>query len=173
MLRRSLLSPLCRQVVRRALIATPAVPRVAVSQSIMHKSHFVRSYSEHSASSTFGNAIPDEVTNLTSQKYHNEADLYMDRLLDGLETLSEDFPDVIPDVELNHGVMTLEITGLGSYVINKQPPNKQIWLASPVSGPDRFDLYQNEWVSLRNGNKLNEVLSAEIKKVLPEVPVDL
>ena len=159
-------------MLRRALIATPT-PRAMMPRSTVCSNGFIRYYSEHSANSTFGNTIPEEVTNLTSQKYHNEADVYMDRLLDGLETLSEDFPDVIPDVELNHGVMTLEITGLGSYVINKQPPNKQIWLASPVSGPDRFDLYQNEWVSLRNGHKLNEVLSQEIKDVLPNVPVDL
>jgi len=24
-------------------------------------------------------------------------------------------------------------------VINKQPPNRQIWLSSPISGPRRFD----------------------------------
>ena len=29
--------------------------------------------------------------------------------------------------------------GLGTYVINKQSPNRQIWLSSPVSGPKRYD----------------------------------
>ena len=35
--------------------------------------------------------------------------------------------------------MTITHPSKGEYVINKQPPNKQIWLSSPVSGPKRFD----------------------------------
>jgi frataxin len=27
----------------------------------------------------------------------------------------------------------------GTYVINKQTPNRQVWLSSPVSGPFRYD----------------------------------
>ena len=27
----------------------------------------------------------------------------------------------------------------GTYVLNKQGPNRQIWVSSPVSGPLRFD----------------------------------
>ena len=34
--------------------------------------------------------------------------------------------------------MTLT-TPRGTYILNKQPPNKQIWLSSPVSGPKRYD----------------------------------
>ena len=37
------------------------------------------------------------------------------------------------------GVLTLDFPPHGTYVMNKQPPNKQIWLSSPVSGPKRFD----------------------------------
>lgn len=34
---------------------------------------------------------------------------------------------------LQDGVLTLSLGGsLGTYVINKQTPNKQIWLSSPV-----------------------------------------
>lgn len=31
------------------------------------------------------------------------------------------------------GVLTLKLDEHGTYVINKQPPNKQIWLSSPIS----------------------------------------
>lgn len=31
------------------------------------------------------------------------------------------------------GVLTLKLGDKGTYVINKQPPNKQIWLSSPIS----------------------------------------
>ena len=31
------------------------------------------------------------------------------------------------------GVLTLKLGEHGTYVVNKQPPNKQIWLSSPIS----------------------------------------
>jgi len=50
-------------------------------------------------------------------------------------------------------------------VINKQPPNKQIWLSSPISGPKRYDYSpeQDEWVYLRDGNSLDALLNEELK----------
>ncbi|CAI4059378.1 hypothetical protein SUVZ_04G1240 [Saccharomyces uvarum] len=117
-------------------------------------------------SSTDGQVVPQEVVNLPLEKYHEEADEYLDGLLDNLEELSEAHPDCIPDVELSHGVMTLEVPAFGTYVINKQPPNKQIWLASPLSGPDRFDLLDGKWVSLRNGTKLTDILTEEIEQAI-------
>ncbi|MCJ1480447.1 Mitochondrial chaperone Frataxin [Schaereria dolodes] len=76
------------------------------------------------------------------------------------------------------GVLTLTIPPLGTYVLNKQPPNKQIWLSSPVSGPKRYDLVSSargvregeeanggkggEWVYLRDGSTLTELLKEEL-----------
>jgi frataxin len=82
-------------------------------------------------------------------------------------------------------------TPRGIYVLNKQPPNKQIWLSSPVSGPKRYDFVargagQHEkegsegasedvggddgeggrWVYLRDGSALADVLKEEVKVVL-------
>ena len=63
----------------------------------------------------------------------------------------------------------------GTYVINKQPPNKQIWLSSPITGPKRYDyVIMNEgqnskegtgradWVYLRDGSTLTELLQDEV-----------
>ncbi|CAB4257059.1 similar to Saccharomyces cerevisiae YDL120W YFH1 Mitochondrial matrix iron chaperone [Maudiozyma barnettii] len=162
------------------LIFVAQLPRVALRQSTRRipllssiknkyigKNLFIRGYAEHNINSTFGNEIPKEVANLTLNDYHNAADEYLENLVTGLEELSEDNPNELPDVELNHGVMTLEITGLGPYVINKQPPNKQIWIASPVSGPNRFDLYKGQWISLRNGLNLTNLLTAELQQAIP------
>ena len=33
---------------------------------------------------------------------------------------------------IQSGVLTLTLGDNGTYVINKQPPNKQIWLSSPL-----------------------------------------
>ena len=56
------------------------------------------------------------------------------------------------------------------YVINKQTPNKQIWLSSPFSGPHRFECYQEEkdeeiytWKHYRTDKDLIEMLNEEFK----------
>ncbi len=41
------------------------------------------------------------------------------------------------DAELSQGVLNLKLGSIGAYVINKQAPNKQIWVSSPV----RYALY--------------------------------
>ncbi|CCC68696.1 hypothetical protein NCAS_0B06120 [Naumovozyma castellii] len=127
----------------------------------------------YTITSTHGHEVPKEVINLPLQKYHQEADKFLDKLFDNLEELSDRYPKDIPDVDLNHGVMTLEVPIIGSYVINKQPPNKQIWFASPLSGPNRFDFYKNEWISLRDGQKLIDILNSEIQSIFPKENIDL
>ena len=63
------------------------------------------------------------MTNLPIQTYHEEADTLLESLSDQLEDLSQKYPESVPEVELTQGVMQLELGGIGSYVINKQPPN--------------------------------------------------
>lgn len=132
--------------------------------------HSQRFYAE---SFTLGNQIPAEVANLSPQVYHEKADTFLESLSDQLEDLSQKYPESIPDVELTQGVMQLELNGIGSYVINKQPPNKQIWLASPISGPNRFDFYKNEWISLRDGSKLLDLLNNEVNQAVTQENVVL
>jgi frataxin len=110
------------------------------------------------------------VDELTTNDYHRIADEYLETLVDHLEELSEDSPQV--DVEYSQGVLTLEMPPLGTYVINKQPPNKQIWVSSPESGPDRFDPIGGKWVSLRTGELLGNLLRRELGEAL-EREVDL
>ena len=71
--------------------------------------------------------------------------------------------------------MSITFPPAGIYVINKQPPNKQIWLASPISGPKRFDwviagesMHQKEgggagdWIYVRDGTSLTDLLRREM-----------
>lgn len=115
--------------------------------------HRVRHYSL----TTSGEYVADE---LTTREYHRLADRLLESLVDQLEQLSEEYPQL--DVEYSQGVMTLECPPLGTYVINKQPPNKQIWISSPESGPDRFDPIGGAWVSLRTRLSLKHLLDTEI-----------
>ena len=65
-----------------------------------------------------------------------------------LESISDRFSELIEDHEqlgggdsqLSDGVLTVKLSQFGTYVLNKQTPNKQIWLSSPVSGPARYDI---------------------------------
>ncbi|KAL9577757.1 MAG: hypothetical protein Q9212_006161 [Teloschistes hypoglaucus] len=74
---------------------------------------------------------------LDIDQYHRVADLYIDNLVAKLEEMQEEREDV--DCEYSSGVLTLAFPPIGTYVLNKQPPNKQIWLSSPKSGPKRYD----------------------------------
>ncbi|KNZ44971.1 hypothetical protein VP01_861g2, partial [Puccinia sorghi] len=81
------------------------------------------------------------------------------------------------------GVMNFSLGTRGTYVINKQPPNKQIWLSSPFSsaknpilflyfffldsGPKRFDYDKEQkcWFYGREGKELMSLLGAEVDEV--------
>ncbi|KAJ2507387.1 Mitochondrial matrix iron chaperone [Coemansia sp. RSA 2049] len=68
------------------------------------------------------------------------------------------------DVEYANGVLTVSMGEKGTYVINKQPPNKQIWISSPVSGPERFDYdyAKKEWFCRHTKETLGTLLNREI-----------
>ncbi|AOW05449.1 hypothetical protein LXG23DRAFT_46375 [Yarrowia lipolytica] len=102
-----------------------------------------------------------QATELELEDYHIQADEYLESILIAYEEYAEEVDSNELDVDLAQGVMSLEIPGAGSYVINKQPPNKQIWLSSPISGPKRYDYVDGEWVYLRDGTTLTELLETE------------
>lgn len=113
-------------------------------------------------------------SDITEAEYHQLADEYLETLLSKFEELQDAREDV--DVEFSAGVMTVNFgPEVGTYVINKQPPNKQIWLSSPKSGPKRFDWCivgdgQNqkaetavgEWVCGRDGSTLSRIFQDEL-----------
>lgn len=127
----------------------------------------VRAYS---VTNTVGENVEDKIDKITANQYGLIANNYLDSLSDTLEELSESFPQL--DVELNQGILTLDVPPHGSYVINKQPPNKQIWLSSPVSGPFRYDLIGNKWITLRDNSALTTLLQKELSQLL-EKEIDL
>jgi len=114
------------------------------------------------------------VAELSEVEYHDLSNEYLHGLLEKFETLQDNGAPI--DVEFSSGVMTVTAAGKGTYVINKQPPNKQIWLSSPLSGPKRYDwcvISQGQgdkkgtgegvWVYSRDGTSLDEILFKEIE----------
>uniref|UniRef100_A0A7S4QGS3 ferroxidase n=1 Tax=Ditylum brightwellii TaxID=49249 RepID=A0A7S4QGS3_9STRA len=85
----------------------------------------------------------------TEQEYHNTADETLEHIQDALEELFEDSFSTeteIPEVNVANGVLTLSLPPHGTWVLNKQTPNQQIWWSSPLSGPRRY-----EYVELGDG----------------------
>ena len=91
-----------------------------------------------------------------------------------LQSLSDYFdslPTIVPcskqfDVNLADAVLTVVISDdVGTYVINKQTPNKQIWLSSPISGPKRYDLVKDRWIYLHDNSCLHDLLERELSGI--------
>ncbi|KAH8120237.1 hypothetical protein DFH11DRAFT_1559005 [Phellopilus nigrolimitatus] len=109
-----------------------------------------------------------KVSDVSTERYHQLSDVTMDTLLVSLETLLDDVGNLEYEVEYSSGVLTLNLADKGTYVINKQPPNKQIWLSSPFSGPKRYDYVAEDdgWYYLRDGQSIETLLDEELGKAL-------
>ncbi|KAB8345888.1 hypothetical protein FH972_022943 [Carpinus fangiana] len=121
---------------------------------------------------------PQQPSPQTDEEYAERSELFLEDLVDRLEDLAEQRADI--EVEYSAGVLNCRLGDGRTYVLNKQPPNKQIWLSSPVSGPKRYDWVvegegmnekqgsgRGSWIYLRDGSSLTELLKEEL-----EVTVD-
>jgi frataxin len=72
--------------------------------------------------------------------------------------LNDDF-----DVSNAMGVLTIKLGEKGTFVLNKQGPNQQIWWSSPVSGPRRYNLAPTgAFLNSRDGRELLAALEQEL-----------
>lgn len=92
----------------------------------------------------------------TESEYHNVADQTLHTIQDTLDFYFEDNPSLsssgamTPDISYASGVLTIALSQ-GTWVLNKQTPNRQIWWSSPISGPRRYE-YDDEcqkWIWTR------------------------
>lgn len=98
-----------------------------------------------------------------------------------LDAISESVDKAIevssnPDYDLDYAdcVLTITLGENGTYVLNKQPPNLQIWLSSPLSGPKRYDWdpIKHEWIYRRDGSSLEGLLKEELSDIFHQ-PISL
>jgi frataxin len=84
-----------------------------------------------------------------------------------LAALTSAFEDALPqaEVDLEGGVLTVELDDGGTYVINKHAPTQQIWVSSPASGATHFarDQGSGRWIDTRGGRDLAGMLREEIR----------
>ncbi|KAF9544617.1 Mitochondrial chaperone Frataxin [Mortierella hygrophila] len=122
-------------------------------------------------------------SDLSEDDYHTASDASMERMVEYFEDLGDEYEIPGYDVEYQvssckkSGVMTLKLGDKGTYVVNKQPPNKQLWLSSPTSGPKRydFDAQHKIWFYGRDHHSLKYLLDTEITEAIGieiDVPLD-
>ena len=70
------------------------------------------------------------------------------------------------DVDLNGGILNIELENGSQYVINKNAPNYEIWISSPLSGASHYYLEDDlkTWVDTRSGDKLFDKLAQELSQ---------
>ncbi|KAM9476338.1 frataxin, mitochondrial [Clarias gariepinus] len=111
--------------------------------------------------------LAEENRELPETIYEKLADETLDALAEYFEDLTdESFTGPDYDVVFSSGVLTVKVGGdHGTYVINKQTPNRQIWLSSPTSGPKRYDWTGERWVYTHDGMALHDLLSKEFSAI--------
>ncbi|KAI5197041.1 frataxin [Aureobasidium subglaciale] len=177
----------CLRQAVRSLSIRPAAPRYLPRQALCASLPAIRQFSN--ASRSYKGILPDtdeptlkereplhevnEPTPIENDEYHERADQYLEELVTRAEELAEEKEGI--DVEYSAGVLTIAYPPNGTYVVNKQPPTKQIWLSSPVSGPKRFDWVMlgesqqqkegaasGDWIYLRDKTSLTTLLRKEL-----------
>ena len=86
------------------------------------------------------------------------------RLMDRIEDAAGD----AAEVDLEDGVLTVELESGGSYLLNRHAPSGELWLSSPVSGAGHFawNAEAQSWRDRRGGGDLVERLERELSQAL-------
>ncbi|KAI8050137.1 uncharacterized protein B0P05DRAFT_563228 [Gilbertella persicaria] len=111
---------------------------------------------------------------LDTDRYHRLSDQILEHIVNKLEEIGDETDMPGFDIEYSQGVMTISLGEHGTYVVNKQPPNHQIWLSSPISGPQRYDFDEkhHKWFYHRDNHTLDQVLNTELSNAFGH-PIDL
>ncbi|XP_022633357.1 uncharacterized protein LOC106753999 isoform X2 [Vigna radiata var. radiata] len=105
---------------------------------------------------------------LDESEFHRLADSTIHSVQEKLE----DYGDLVEvdgfDIDYGNDVLTVKLGDLGTYVLNKQTPNRQLWLSSPLSGPSRFDWDRDTkaWIYRRNKANLYKILEGLMRLLL-------
>ncbi|KAF0695893.1 Aste57867_13307 [Aphanomyces stellatus] len=140
--------------VRRAFHSLPSIPMHASSMPLRRMA-FSTDVPAASADATLSDA---DFARLSEET--------LNEILEAMDGIEAILPDA--DITLSQGVLTVNLGEDGTWVLNKQGPNKQIWWSSPISGPKRFeyDARLKKWFNTREKDQeLVELLSIEIEEL--------
>ncbi|ETV94657.1 iron donor protein CyaY [Aphanomyces invadans] len=106
------------------------------------------------------------MSNLSDSDFARHSEATLNSILEMMDGIEAILPDA--DITLSQGVLTINLGEDGTWVLNKQGPNKQIWWSSPISGPKRFefDSRLKKWFNTRDKDvELIELLTNEIEEL--------
>ncbi|XP_017064033.1 frataxin homolog, mitochondrial [Drosophila eugracilis] len=182
MLAGRLLARVSRHRACLATIGNGSLPQRLISQAILPRTPITVANSNifqgTNANRWLSSSQIETESSLDSATYERVCSDTLDALCDYFEELTENASDLQgTDVAYGDGVLTVNLGHkYGTYVINRQTPNKQIWLSSPTSGPKRFDFVgtvtAGRWVYKHSGQSLHELLQQEIPGILKAQSVD-
>lgn len=105
----------------------------------------------------------------SESEYHTIADDILEDIQDAVEMALEEKGVAEFDVTYASGVLTIVLPSPhGTYVVNKQTPNRQIWWSSPKTGPRRYEYEDGEWVFTRDESQ-STTLVQTLKDELHEI----
>lgn len=134
-------------------------------------------YFEHLGQRQLSRTTPSPVSSddgtLTDEwdehKFLQVAESSLESISESVSTIGFESHDPVDDfdVDLSQGVLTIQAGTVGTYVLNTQTPNRQIWMSSPLSGPWRYAWHprRSEWLSTRDGHCLSKHLSDELSQL--------
>lgn len=98
---------------------------------------------------------------LDDSRFAELADRTMERLMDAIEGACGNV-----EVELQGGILTVDLLDGGKFLLNKHAPLRQLWLSSPKSGAWHFDFDEQGqvWRSTRGTETLQQVLSRDLSE---------
>jgi len=172
----------CRATRPRAAIVSRPLRAAALTAGCV-RAHSVLFAAQHAAAAGAGAPAarpmstaahvppPPPPPTLSEADFHAEADRTLNIMEQGVTEALENNVDGL-DISLAMGVLTIKLGDEGTYVINKQTPNRQIWWSSPLSGPKRYEYKPSPtsgggsgggvWRSTREGDELLDSLRLEL-----------
>ena len=86
-----------------------------------------------------------KLANLSETEFHAKSDETLEALYDDLTETNSTTESILDelDVNISQGVLTIVKSSKGTWVINKQTPNRQLWWSSPISG--EFSVFSNSF----------------------------
>ena len=150
-------------------LASRAAPRLALRTAPSRSLASSCCVPARLASSSTSDAAGDGEFPVSLQQFHTLSE----RVLEGIENVAEEFADADPDerveVEFSGDVLEISVRGGGTFVLNKQTPNRQVWLSSPVTGPQRYNfcLRSAMWRNARDDDvELTALLADDLEQLL-------
>lgn len=95
---------------------------------------------------------------LEESDYHQRVDAVLETVEVALEAADADI-----DTEINGGILTLEFANRSKIIVNRQTPNREIWVAAK-SGGFHFYFDGAAWRDTRSNESLESLLSRVVSE---------